>query len=426
MITKLEKKILNNVAPITLADAVYIGDGSNDTISDVLNLNEKGKYSIKTKQDAAGLLYKGTAITFLLPFGNHNLDRQTDASISLNFKLKVTSNVNCSVSWYVHATNLGGCVYTTNMSSFFGSDTNTLATKNEWVEFSYTGNKDISSKHDFALIIKTNKVDENNNFNFEIKDFEFKINDKNMLFLESKPYMPNGFISFEYTENFKYRAIELNKEQKLSEIGSDILYSSASNQKTIYLWGDSITAGDKATSNDLCYASLLKSYLENYYSCTVTNKGVSGRFLGQWKGDLLSIPNTVDILFIQIGTNDTSTISMDNLRAYYTSLKNCVDTFIKRGIKVVLMSATPCSPSWDQRGGCHFEVVNQIIKSVANDCNLEHLSNFDDMLNYCEYKDIDYNTYLFDGVHPNDNGYAWIYKNIVKRLGLQKVPDATW
>ena len=68
MITKLEKKILNNVAPITLADAVYIGDGSNDTISDVLNLNEKGKYSIKTKQDATGLLYRGTAITFNLKF----------------------------------------------------------------------------------------------------------------------------------------------------------------------------------------------------------------------------------------------------------------------------------------------------------------------------------------------------------------------
>ena len=91
-----------------------------------------------------------------------------------------------------------------------------------------------------------------------------------------------------------------------------------------------------------------------------------------------------------------------------------------------MMSATPCSVNWISSRQCKFEWVNRIIKAVANDNNVPFISNHDDLLEYCNLKGLDYSSYLADGVHPNDNGYAWLFNNIINHLGIRRIPDATW
>ena len=68
-----------------------------------------------------------------------------------------------------------------------------------------------------------------------------------------------------------------------------------------------------------------------------------------------------------------------------------------------------------------------MIMTVASKFNMEYISLFKRILEYCDYKTIDFSALLSDGLHPNDDGYEVMYKFILKSLGLAlKVEGATW
>ena len=410
--TELKIKVYNNDAPVTLAQAVYIGDGTDKTLKDVL---DNKQYDFKLKSNKKGDAFSGMCLTFAPQFGVHNITDTNTLEISMDIKML---SGDTKLSYGIHATTLTGIRYTTNMSVSGGQE-RVLCKNGELTHLSYSGNP-TTLKQTYSIIFKF----ETEGIEFEIYNFSFKINGVEAKFYESAEYMPSDNSGFNCVSNYK------NQEFKytLDDIQRDLLFATEDKKQNIILWGDSITAGDKASSANLCYASLFKTYIETYYQSTVTNLAVSGRFLGQWKGDLNNISVTNSIVFIQIGTNDTSTIVQNptGFKSYYNNLLELINTFLIRGVKLIMMSATPCSVRWISDRQCKFEWVNRIIKAVANDNNVPFISNHDDLLEYCNLKGLDYSSYLADGVHPNDNGYAWLFNNIINHLGIRRIPDATW
>ena len=416
MSTILTKKVINGVAPVTLADAVYIGDGTNNTVADLL-LREtpSNKYDFKISCSRTGSVYNGVCLTFVPVFGSHN--NVENVSIELSMKIKVLSS-DAKITYGIASQSLTGIRYDTYLGEG-GGQNNVACNKNEYTQLNYEEPNFPYQKQTYSIIFKYNTE----GIEFEISDFSFKINGVEANYLENSIYLPEDNINFNCDVNYKNVPFAYNKE----DVAKELLFADVESPLEVRLWGDSITAGDKASSSDLCYGNLLKKFLETYYCSNVTNMGISGRFLGQWLGDLKNLPITTKVMFIQIGTNDTSTITQtpEGFKQYYDDLSELVNTLLCRKVMVILMSATPCGKGWISSRQCKFEWVNRIIHAVANDLNVPLISNHDDLLNYCEIKGEDYNEYLFDGVHPNDKGYNWIYNNILRNLGLKRIPDAT-
>ena len=415
-ITELELGVLSdNKAPITLAQGVYMGDGTSDTVKDKIQTILGEEYDFKFKTSEGGSTYTGLCLTYAPQFGYWNKTENNTIEISMKIKLLTKD---ATISFGIHESTILGLRYDTNMSVKGGSSKKFI--KGEISELSYTTNTWGAIKPNLTLIFKYNTV----GIEFEIYDLSFKINGVEARYYENNQYLATN-IDYECVVNKTFKDIEYN----LETITRDLLCATDDTPEKILLWGDSITAGDKATSTDKCYASLLMNNLTTYYKCTAQNLAVSGRFLGQWKGDLSAVSALTSILIFQIGTNDTSTISEtpESFRDYINNLKELINTFKIRGVKVIIMCATPCSVNWINNGSrTKFEWIHRAIVSVSLETSIPLIDNHDDILEYCELKGEDYNTYLFDGVHPNDKGYEWIYKNIIKKLKLRKIPDATW
>lgn len=419
MSTVLTKKVIDGVAPVTLADAVYMGDGTDTTVADLLLGSSKStEYDFKISCDRQGNQYNGLCLTFVPVFGSHN--NADTVNISLSMKVKVLSGTS-KISYSIATQAMTGIRYDTNIGGS-GGQNNVVCNKNEYVQLSYENSVFPNKYQTYTILFKYDTL----GIEFEISDFIFKINGVDANYLESAVYLPSTDNPevFICEVNYKNKPFIYNKE----DIAKELMFATSENPLEVRLWGDSITAGDKATTSDVCYGNLLKTFLETYYETSVTNMGISGRFLGQWSGDLKNLSLTTKVMFIQIGTNDTSTITQtpEGFKQYYDNLSELVNTLLCRNVMVILMSATPCGEGWISSRQCKFEWVNRIIHAVANDLNVPLISNHDDLLNYCEIKGEDYNEYLFDGVHPNDKGYNWIYNNILRNLGLMRIPDATW
>lgn len=62
--------------------------------------------------------------------------------------------------------------------------------------------------------------------------------------------------------------------------------------------------------------------------------------------------------------------------------------------------------------------VDDIIMKFSIQNKIEYISVYKAFMNYCSYKNIDLNTLLQDGLHPNDNGYKVMFYLICQALGI--------
>lgn len=420
MSTELTKKVINNIAPITLAEAVYIGDGTDKTLKDYINNSDSfssNAYDFKFYTEAQGSRFNGLCLTFAPIFGSHN-SVSNNVNIEISMDVKVLTD-NAKLSYGIHTARLTGVRYDTNMA-VSGGQSNVVCNKNDVVNLSYSNSSFSEKKQTYSIIFKYNTL----GIEFEIYNFSFKINGVEANYMENNEYMPDSSSNYRCEVNYKNPIFTYS----MQDIQKQLLFATSDAPEEIILWGDSITAGAQASSTELCYASLFKTFIETYYQANVTNLAVSGRFLGQWKGDLDWMSINTGIVFIQIGTNDTASVtqSPEGFKDYYDNLSELFKTLLIRNIKVVCMVATPCSPAWISERQCKFEWINRILEAVASDLGMPLISNHNDLLEYCELKNEDYKTYLADGVHPNDKGYAWLFNNIINHLGIRRIPDATW
>lgn len=171
--------------------------------------------------------------------------------------------------------------------------------------------------------------------------------------------------------------------------------------------------------NGYCMANSLRDLLEGKYNAQVVNyaqSGTNSSIMYDQRNTL--IEDDDDILIMQIGTNDRGNLESTTLLKQHQ--RGIIEAAYAKGVKVILMSACPATVEGDNDPIRKFGMydVDKAIRELANEYNMEHISNYDAFLQYTEFRNINMDTLLADGLHPNDAGYDVMFHNIVRNLGI--------
>ena len=175
------------------------------------------------------------------------------------------------------------------------------------------------------------------------------------------------------------------------------------NKNCLFL-GDSITQGYASRFPSLNYVHRIALSL-NYHA---TNLGIGGAAFNACLIDE-QVDYNPDVIFVAYGTNDwakgyTAEKIAGNCRAFFDKLRRQYST---QPIYVIL-------PIWRDNyssvlpSGTLLD-VRKLIKDIANDYPSTNVIDL--------FDDIPHNPALYtDGLHPNDNGFAYYANNVLKKL----------
>lgn len=194
--------------------------------------------------------------------------------------------------------------------------------------------------------------------------------------------------------------------------------------------GDEIVTYNGRTWNHntqgYCWAKLFKEYIESNYNATVTNNGCTGSDSSTWNGAKETlIPTDTDLVILTIGTNDRNIKSgvatkQDAINKYYNNLVSIVNYCRNNNIEIILVSPIPASISNESTTdrACHMCDINSVVQKVAGEFNMEYANMHNEMYYYMMDNGKDLNSYLSDGLHPNDAGYKLMFYRLLKLLNL--------
>lgn len=185
---------------------------------------------------------------------------------------------------------------------------------------------------------------------------------------------------------------------------------------TVTDWGENPTYTFRINTKGICWANMLKQYFKEKFNCTVINYGCAGID----SNILINNINTLiskddDIIICMIGTNDRN---HGNLITFENNLRNIVKYCLDEDKKVILMSSIPASASNEENKTVHMEDIDNVIMKVSYENHMEYISVYKLFTEYCKYKNVNINTLLSDGLHPNDNGYLIMFYLICSALGI--------
>lgn len=166
------------------------------------------------------------------------------------------------------------------------------------------------------------------------------------------------------------------------------------------------------------WGQLLKAYFERKFKCTVKNYGMGGATVTDLINNLETLVTDTDhIVVVMIGTNDRKTVDRNE---YIPQLRHLVYTLKAKGKEVILVSPPPVAPIAELPAYFfHAEDIANYMATIADDFNIQYINLFNEMCQYCEYRNKDIGEYLgTDGIHPNDTGYELMYRIITRGLGL--------
>ena len=219
----------------------------------------------------------------------------------------------------------------------------------------------------------------------------------------------------------------------------------------IVLGGDSITAGQGGTGysatgseiatidgttyrrndNGYCWANNFKSYIESNYNATVTNNGISGTDSSFWNlNKSVLIPANADLFILMIGANDRHSTDVQNpatlrlkLTRYYNNIYEIIRYCDANNIKIILMSPIPSSHDNEQDGTGYVRVAhefqwNGVLAKLSAFYDMEYINLYNRIYMYALTRGENFESYLVDGLHPNDIGYRVMYYQILDGLGL--------
>lgn len=221
------------------------------------------------------------------------------------------------------------------------------------------------------------------------------------------------------------------------EIVRHILFSGSGKVKLI---GDSRTHGSggsgykqdgevipgtndvRTSPNGHSWANSFRDLLAWKYGITVVNYGISGSNSQGIRNIIASlIEPDDDLIIMMLGTNDRH--NFPSAESIKTNQRAIIEYAHSMGIPVILMSAPPVAVVNDNdpiRNFGMFE-VDKALKELALDYNMQHISNYDNTLKYCEYRGVTPDDLLADGLHENDAGHDVIFRHVVRSLGLSYV-----
>ena len=132
-----------------------------------------------------------------------------------------------------------------------------------------------------------------------------------------------------------------------------------------------------------------------------------------------------DFVILQYGTNDrhiftTADMTTQNLIAAGEMLR---DTY---GAEPIFMCACPANEHYESNDDVprYYNMwdVHDAIKRVCDHFGVPMIDNYTAFMDYAEQHNISTDDLLADGLHPNDLGYRVMFSNIMKCLGLARLP----
>lgn len=183
----------------------------------------------------------------------------------------------------------------------------------------------------------------------------------------------------------------------------------------------------KRSPDSYCWAKLFKDYIEGNYNATVTNNACTGTASGWWnsyKSQL--IPADTDLFIFTIGTNDRNenddggSTREEQLESYESNIRSIIDYCHSNGISILLCSPIPASKDNEDQevhlASC-FE-MNSVIHKVCGEYNMPFVNMYNEVFYYMLDRDLDYESYLPDGLHPGDALYKIMFYRLLKATGL--------
>lgn len=344
-ITELEIAVINNKAPVTLADAVYIGDGTTTTVADVLA--------------------SGAATTSL----KHNFGLTGSVKFTINFNELIITNSTwqlCSNTGMYTQANTLSCTIPEGISN-----------SNNWYYL-------ISTKSDGYRVVDLTKLSTDSGGNIICA-----INNKtvypiiypieNLYVIGGKMYR-NNYKSFS-----KYATIgdSISFSGCMDALDIPILQSLCVNGATI-IGENSMCAQADSLDSDVELVTILGG--TNDRSAIISG---SGEYISSKVGEITAI-----------GTTKNKTTFYG---AYQYIIEKCYE--INPNIKIMLC----CPPrAWSQTEPYNevigLDKVGDLVKNVAKFYSLPYV----DLYNNCPINEVTRDTYLNDKLHPNAEGCSLI------------------
>lgn len=181
------------------------------------------------------------------------------------------------------------------------------------------------------------------------------------------------------------------------------------------------------TSNPSSISNRIKvEGVELTKNVVVKNRGVSGKD-GRWiylnKEKLVEEPNSLVIL--QIGTNDRIKNRQVSAEGAVGFQRAFIEFCKTKNIDVILSVANPVAYDNQESGDYNFGMpeVRNAISALAKEYKTDFVDNYDAFLRHCEIHGITIDSLLNDKLHPKDNGYQLMFRNIIRSLGLPLLID---
>ena len=165
--------------------------------------------------------------------------------------------------------------------------------------------------------------------------------------------------------------------------------------------GDSITQGWDTVYDSLSWAWRVTKWLD----ANSVIQGVGGGFFDA--STLLPLPFEPDGIFLAYGTNDFSRFNcMEDFR-------NAVHTYLKKFCAMYRCSKMAILPIPREEEGTYregfgsFDELREILKEEYLSFGIPFIDGYDLLPNHAFF--------YADAVHPNDNGYALMFENLLKK-----------
>ncbi|CUB28250.1 SGNH/GDSL hydrolase family protein [Bacillus cereus] len=156
----------------------------------------------------------------------------------------------------------------------------------------------------------------------------------------------------------------------------------------------------------------------------VINFGISGKhsqYLYQQREQL--IEGADSIVIMQVGANDRHNFKTTAVTKSYQ--RELVKYIRGLGKDVIVMASNPVSVANDMDSVRNFKMddVDRSIHQVTKEFKMDYISNYKGYMEYAVNTGVTIDSLLFDGLHPNDEGYKVMFEFIAKGLGLTLLRD---
>lgn len=199
-----------------------------------------------------------------------------------------------------------------------------------------------------------------------------------------------------------YRLTFLGGQQEFTNIKVDSKVRNYGGEKGVVFFGDSITNGIGATSVSKRWTDVLMKGQQNLFENMGVGSWLTGTMTSDRVTELLTGINA-KYLFINFGYNDF--VQSTPTSTYRTNLETIANTAQGMGYTTIFVSPFP-NAIFDSSS------YASVMQEAASSTNSKYIS----IIAATSLASVANPNYLYDGVHPNDEGYRVIAEEVKKQI----------